>query len=369
MHIALLDPFFDESHENWARGLVEYSRHSFELITLSAHHWKWRMASGALYCAQEINHSKQNFDLLLATDMVDIALLRSQLNKDYSSLPIVLYFHENQINYHQHTNQEQPASPRDHHFGWINFTSAVTADTLLFNSQYHFYSFFDALPQFISQFPKSHFIWSADQLREKSQVLYPGIEPVPSKKMKEPQNIPVIIWNHRWEKDKNPEDFFHALYHLKSQKIPFRLIVCGKRFESIPAIFDQANRDFKDEMIHFGYAHDRSEYLRLLHQADIALVTSQQDFFGISVVEAIASGCYPILPERLAYREHIPSEYRHLHMYKDNYQMHQLLADTLTQQRTVHHLITDHVKKYFWPENIHKYDLLFDTTSTNHLTH
>lgn len=36
---------------------------------------------------------------------------------------------------------------------------------------------------------------------------------------------------------------------------------------------------------------------------------SRQEFFGISVVEAIAAGCRPVLPDRLSYPWLIPDEY------------------------------------------------------------
>ncbi len=40
-----------------------------------------------------------------------------------------------------------------------------------------------------------------------------------------------------------------------------------------------------------------------MQAADILPVTSIHEFFGISVMEAIYCGCYPILPRRLTYPE------------------------------------------------------------------
>ena len=97
MRIAIIDPFFDESHKLWTQGLTKYSSHQYELITLGPHHWKWKMAAGALYCAQKINAFEKPFDLLLATDMVNVSLLKAQLSPHHIVTPIALYFHENQI--------------------------------------------------------------------------------------------------------------------------------------------------------------------------------------------------------------------------------------------------------------------------------
>jgi glycosyltransferase involved in cell wall biosynthesis len=42
----------------------------------------------------------------------------------------------------------------------------------------------------------------------------------------------------------------------------------------------------------------------------VVVSTAHQEFFGVAVVEAIAAGAFPVLPDRLVYPEHIPPEYR-----------------------------------------------------------
>ena len=34
---------------------------------------------------------------------------------------------------------------------------------------------------------------------------------------------PLILWNHRWEYDKNPETFFKVLFNLHKKGIDFRV--------------------------------------------------------------------------------------------------------------------------------------------------
>ena len=41
----------------------------------------------------------------------------------------------------------------------------------------------------------------------------------------------------------------------------------------------------------------------MLSNADVIVSTAHHDFFGVSVVEAISAGAYPLLPRRLAYPE------------------------------------------------------------------
>ena len=45
-----------------------------------------------------------------------------------------------------------------------------------------------------------------------------------------PDLTPLILWNHRWEYDKNPEEFLQALLRLDEQGLDFRLAILGKYF-------------------------------------------------------------------------------------------------------------------------------------------
>ena len=58
---------------------------------------------------------------------------------------------------------------------------------------------------------------------------------------------------------------------------------------------------FKDHIEHWGYRKSRSDYLAVLRDTDVVVSTAQHEFFGVSIVEAIAAGAYPLLPQRLSY--------------------------------------------------------------------
>lgn len=51
----------------------------------------------------------------------------------------------------------------------------------------------------------------------------------------------------------------------------------------------------------FGYIADTVEYHQLLARCDFVLSTALHDFQGLSVMEAVAAGCQPVLPNRVAY--------------------------------------------------------------------
>jgi glycosyltransferase involved in cell wall biosynthesis len=51
----------------------------------------------------------------------------------------------------------------------------------------------------------------------------------------------------------------------------------------------------------------RDEYEAVLAAASIVVSTAEQEFFGISVVEAMHAGAFPVLPRGLVYPERIPA--------------------------------------------------------------
>ena len=125
----------------------------------------------------------------------------------------------------------------------------------------------------------------------------------------------VIVWNHRWEHDKNPEEFFEVLFDLADSGCDFRLMVLGESYRFHPPIFAAARERLAGRIIQFGPLPGRREYLAALKQADVAVSTARHEFFGIAVVEAVACGCYPLLPDRLAYPEIIPPQLHDRHLY------------------------------------------------------
>ena len=153
-----------------------------------------------------------------------------------------------------------------------------------------------------------------DLVRSKSEILSLGIDlqPFYIPMAEKDYTRPVILWNHRWEYDKDPEAFYNTLRYLQKSNLDFGLIVCGEAYEKYPPVFDTIKDEFSKELIHIGYASGRSAYRNLLKTANIIPVTSNQEFFGQSVMEAIRSGCLPLLPDALAYPEHLPESMRSL---------------------------------------------------------
>ena len=284
LKILLLEPFFSGSHQLWAKGLKEHSKHSIRILSLPGRHWKWRMHGGAVELAKQFNELEEIPNLILATSMLDLTTFLALTRKRSADIPVAIYFHENQLTYPWSPQDRDKKKKRDNHYSFINYTSALVADKVFFNSEYHRNSLLGALPKFLKQFPDKRGKENIELIKAKSEVLHLGLNLNRFEKFsssdKEKQSVATILWNHRWEYDKNPEEFFETLFSLKEKGIEFKLIVLGEQNDVNPPVFDEAKEKLKNEILHWEYAETFEEYARWLWRADILPVTSNQDFFG-----------------------------------------------------------------------------------------
>ena len=250
-------------------------------------------------------------DVLFATDMLNVPAFLSLTRHVLSNTPLVLYVHENQLTYPLKEGVE-----RDYTYAYINYLSCLAADRVVFNSTYHMDEYLEALPGMLRAFPDFNHLHSVQLIRQKSTVLHLGMDlrahdlhaiNKAHRSRASLADLPIVLWNQRWEYDKNPEAFFRTMNRLDDAGCSFRLILAGEHFEEQPKEFDKAFRRYAERIMHYGYAEDFEEYSSLLHQADIIVSTAIHEFFGIAVLEAIYCGCHPILPNKLSYPELIPS--------------------------------------------------------------
>jgi glycosyltransferase involved in cell wall biosynthesis len=373
MEILLVEPYSAGSHAEWALGYARHSAHVVRTLSMSGAHWKWRMHGGAVTLARKFHESGHAPDLILATDMLDLAGFLALTRARTAGVAAAVYFHENQITYPWSPFDRDPAERRDEHYGFINFTSALAADRVFFNSQYHMDSFMDELPGFLSRFPDHQEISSVERIRDKASVLPLGfdfarLDPLtlrdPAEEKTAGGRRPLVLWNHRWEYDKNPDEFFRALRILASRGLDFDVALLGESFEEIPACFADAESELGDRIVQFGYVRERSEYARWLRRADLLPVTSNQEFFGASVVEAVFCGCFPILPARLAYPELFPVELRSACFYRDFDDLVRRLTAAITQVDRVRKISFRSVaEKFDWRRVAPVYDAVFADTA------
>jgi glycosyltransferase involved in cell wall biosynthesis len=316
--VLVLEPYDGGSHRAFLDSWFRLSRHRFERRSLPARKWKWRMRGAALWFGDVLHASSPPADVLFTNDMLSVADLRALVPPVYAGTPMICYFHENQLTY--------PLSEhdwRDYQFGFTNLTSTLAADAVWFNSAWHREVFLEAATRLLSAMPDHVPPGLMDRVAGRSEVYSPVVGPPPQDAMRiaaarrdggEPF---TILWCHRWEYDKDPETFFRTIFRLDEAGIAFRLILAGESFRSVPPVFAEAWKRVQRRILHAGYVADRAEYWSWLARADVAVSTALQETFGIAVVEAMLAGCWPLLPDRLSYREIVPSAFHGPCLYSD----------------------------------------------------
>ena len=323
LNIHLISPYHGGSHKAWAVGWQQHSHHAVTLHTLPDRFWKWRMHGGAVTLARRFLAQNACPDLLLATDMLDLTTFLALTRQQTAHIPTAVYMHENQLTYPLPQDgrtgpMRRQLGERDQHYAFINFVSMLAADHVYFNSHYHLDSFFSALPKFLKHFPEYNELNSIQTLQKKSVVLPVGVNfgRLSLNQAPKPGKRPLILWNQRWEYDKNPEAFFTALYAVAEAGYDFEVALCGQQYGKQPPVFAEAIDKLGGRIIHVGQA-DLPTYRRLLWQADITISTAHHEFFGISLLEAIHCHTFPLLPHRLSYPELLPDAYHASCLYLD----------------------------------------------------
>jgi len=318
--IAFLESFYGGSHREFADCLGEHSRHKVDVFTLPDKHWGWRMRWAARYFAAQLL-TRPRYDLILATDLINLADLTAILSRHGYHVPVLLYMHENQLSY---PRSDGKSPPLEHVL--TDIKNVLTAHRTLFNSAFHRDSFLRAADSVLKGIPGFDTSCEHKLLRDTSIVVYPGVEHASgAPQAKAVADGPVIVWNHRWEPDKQPEVFHDLIKKLDEQQIEFGLILLGEHPAGAYSVrpgkrnqeFEALCAQFGQHIIHSGYAQDRAEYFRLLRLGDIVVSTAKQENFGLSMLQAIDAGCWPLAPKRLAYPEVLPAEVHALCLYKD----------------------------------------------------
>ncbi len=314
MKILLLSAYDAASHKVWREGLVRHlDEHEWTVLTLPPRFFAWRSRGNPLSWAfGERDALDAGYDLLLATSMTNLAALKG-IVPSLAATPTIVYFHENQFAY-----PEQRERKEYQNYKITNLYTALAADQVLFNSRYNMDTFLDGATGLLSIMPDHVPKGIVKAVQDRSRIL-----PVPlekelytcdSRRSTEPL---VIVWNHRWEHDKAPGRFFQALYKLRDNNIPFNVHVVGQRFRDCPPEFDEARERLRDNILTWGFVADNQEYRSLLASSDLVISTALHDFQGLAVLEGVAAGCLPVVPDRLAYPEFFPEEFRYVSFEED----------------------------------------------------
>lgn len=310
MRVLLLSAYDAVSHRYWAQSLMTHLADiSWTLLSLPPRHFAWRIRGNPLsWWLKEQETLSQSYDVVLATSMVDMATLIG-LFPHLGRARKVVYFHENQFAYPESDEQMPQVEAK-----MVNLYTALAADTLVFNTAYNRDSFFEGARRFLKKMPENLPIAKPlERLRQQARVLPVPITPLASTLgagSVSHLNPRRIIWNHRWEYDKNPDDFFAVLFALSEQQVPFELAVLGQRFRDVPAIFNQAETRLAAHIMCWG-PQPAAAYQALLSGGGIVVSTTRHEFQGLAIMEAAQRGALPLVPDRLCFPELYPPNYRY----------------------------------------------------------
>jgi len=300
MRILALEPYYGGSPKPFLDGWSATGSHRWSILSLPPFKWKWRMRHAAVTFARQVERQLAEGlrpDLLLCSDMLNLAEFAGLAPKPIRDLPRIVYFHENQLTYPVRCESE-----RDYQFAMTNMTTALAADAVWFNSAFHRDSFLHALEALLNRMPDYQPTEAVQRIADKSEVHPPGVFPLPDRQNRLPGPL-RILWAARWEHDKNPDDFFAAIEQLQDRRVRFRISAIGEQFREVPEVFARARRQFADHIDRWGYQQTRADYEAALLEADVFVSTAMHEFFGLSAVEASLAGAYPLVPNRLAYPE------------------------------------------------------------------
>jgi glycosyltransferase involved in cell wall biosynthesis len=320
MNVLLVEPWFGGSHRQWAEGYAAHSRHEVTPLTLPDGGWKWRMRGAALTLARQVTRPP---DVVLASSLLDLAAFLGHARRVLGDVPVLLYMHENQLTY-----PLPDGASRDTSLAVANWNAMAAADLVAFNSEYHRSVWFEALRPFLESFPEPTHTALIDEVEDTSVVLPVGIDlewiaapppperppperppperPPPERPPPErppPEPPPVVVWNQRWEHDKNPDTVAAILAAVADARPDVRFGVCGENpRSSTPPAFTELAQRLGDRLVAFGHL-ERRAYEQLLNQSSVVLSAAHHEFFGVAGVEAMAAGAVPVFPDRLAYPE------------------------------------------------------------------
>lgn len=333
--ILIMEGFYGGSHRQlidlFCSDLFPSAAVAYHLVTLPARKWHWRLMSSSLYFARKIPPSLPHLSVIFCSSMFNLAeLLGFRPDLAQPGIRKILYFHENQLAYPTRVDAHQKVAALDFQIAWTQIVSCVVADVLVFNSDFNRRSFLSRVGTFLNHIPdpllKHEYSDVPHELERKSQVLYFPIQRLCSEKPKTSRRYPLrILWNHRWEVDKNPADFFNVLHELHLQHCAFEVVVCGEMYHKVPQVFTEARQWLEEtsHVVHWGYARTKESYVALLESSDVVVSTSLHEFYGVSVLEATLCGCFPLCPNRLVYPELYPPN----HLYNTPNQLRKQLAD------------------------------------------
>ncbi len=305
LSILALEPWLGGSHARTLELWGARSAHAIQVAGLPARHWKWRMQGAAPVLAQRVAQGPPP-DALFASGYLDLPTFRGFLPPAWRHVPALAYFHETQFTYPRRTGEEEVDAPDpDYSYGFKNVLTCLAAERVVFNSAFHRDAFGAAAERVLAALPGPNLGGRLIQALDAARVVAPGVDVAGTPLGPgAPAGAPLrVLWNHRWEHDKDPLAFLDAVRCAVDAGARLELELCGASFERSPDGVAQRLEGLGQVVRQRGFRSERRDYVGDLGQCDVVVSCARHEFFGVSVLEALAAGCRPLVPRRLAYPE------------------------------------------------------------------
>jgi glycosyltransferase involved in cell wall biosynthesis len=324
LRILLLSAYDALSHQYWRTGLVEhFPAIDWTVLALPPRFFRYRVRANPIsWLTAERDVLKANYDLVIATSLVDIATLRG-LVPSLAQTPLWLYCHENQFAYPVSTHQGHQTQ-HELEAKMVFLYACMAADKISFNSQWNRDTALRGLRQLLEAMPEKIDTGLLDTISAKTDITPVPLNSshlekhAPEKRAAEKQVTTDnsrwrLLWNHRWEYDKGPDLLQAFVEQLAQSQLVCELNIVGQQFRQQPAAFAAIEQIIINSPLlscqHWGYLTQQVDYQALLQNSDVVVSTAEHDFQGIAVLEAVRAGCVPLLPSALVYPEIFPADY------------------------------------------------------------
>jgi len=365
--ILLLSSYDTPSHVYWREGLVQhFPEHQWQTLVLPPRYFSWRIRGNSLSWAfgKDRETLYKKYDLIIATSMVDLSALRGFL-PHLADIPTVVYCHENQFVYPRNDYQHSPVEQQ-----LTSIYALLCADKVVFNSTFNRKTFHDGAEKLLKMMPDFVPEGLIAALDAKSMVIPVPLNDDCKLESAKSKNF-TLIWNHRWEYDKGPDRLLLAIQAVLAKKIPVKFNIVGQQFRNEPEEFAKIHSLLLKEDALSAWGHQsRKNYVNCLRSSHVVLSTAMHDFQGLAVMEAVAADCVPLLPDRVAYQDFYPANYRYESnipdmqaeaeaLAKKIVQLYQKWRDNQWQESTA--LLAREIHLPFWSTQKPVYQRLIDT--------